>query len=671
MLLFHKEKQGDKRIIHLLGLKISYKKKGKNNYYKSLYEQTLEQLNYLKKHSDITKLKPATGELRELQLRTLGLASEVANLINKNNLEYFLIGGNLLGAVRHKGFIPWDDDFDFGMMRKDYEEFSKYCAENMVCLDSSKLHIADIEKYTRARYKLYDEYLRKNPKKYIYFRNNEHIIILKGTSFLNCVSVDIFPLDYIDEKMTKEQYVAQYDIIREKQIKIDSLNKVLLFLKETIKNSPIIKQKSEKIAGSFDSSALVGRTYFFQAKDVFPLKKAKYENCEFFIPNNYNVVLEGQYGNFMEFPSDLGLSHHLDCRNEFFEQPIIQDKNSQVEFYLIDSFEIYHYLPIYNELLKQGINAKIVAEPCEINTSGKWFDYNEAIRILEENNIDYCTKANPNAKIAITTQRADLLSKYRNKKACLSYGVGLNKDNFAIDKNTVEGFDIRFVHGQYQKDKQIKYMNEKDIHIIGWPKHEKYFAMPHNKAEILDKLEINTDKKILVYFPTWDEDSSIQKFANKIKDLRKDFYVVAKAHHCTFRLNEKKDDLYKLYEISDKVLDGNSSLEEAALIGDYALIDAKSGASTEIPYLNKKLKILLLSPRENLELYYNETVLSKIKIINNYADFDNEINKLQHESKNLIDTDYFCGGFIEEPSRNVVAILKSYMLEVRDGSYKR
>ena len=192
MKFFYKEKQGNRRILHILGLRIKYKKKEGYKYYKDLYEKTLKQLDYLKEHSDITKLKPATGELRDLQLRTLNLASDIANLINKNNLEYFLIAGNLLGAVRHRGFIPWDDDFDFGMMRKDYEDFSKYCVENMINIDFTNLDITNAAKYTRDRYMLYDKYLRRNPQKYIYFRNNEHIIILKGTSFLNFVSIDIF-----------------------------------------------------------------------------------------------------------------------------------------------------------------------------------------------------------------------------------------------------------------------------------------------------------------------------------------------------------------------------------------------------------------------------------------------------------------------------------------------
>ena len=383
MKLFYKEKIGNKRILHICGIKISYNNyKSLSNNYKYLYENTLSQLNYLKKHSDITKLKPATGELRELQLKILNLTSEITTIINNNNLEYFLIGGSLLGAVRHNGFIPWDDDFDIGMMRSDYEKFSQYCSENMVTIDTSSLNIKNTEKYTKDRYMLYDEYLRKYPNKYIFFRCNEHIVILKGTSFFNCSTLDIFSFDYIDEKISQDEYIFEYKKILKKQYEIGDLNKILLYLKDCIKNSQIIKKKSNLIAGSFDSSTLVAYNYYCDTKDIFPLKKIKFEQTEFFVPNNSHKILNDQYKNYMEFPNDIGTSHHQDYKFKYFKPLVIQDKTSQIEFYLIDAFEIYHFLPIYNELLKQGIKTRIVAEPCKINTSGKWFDYNTAIRIL-------------------------------------------------------------------------------------------------------------------------------------------------------------------------------------------------------------------------------------------------------------------------------------------------
>ncbi|WP_303817211.1 phosphorylcholine transferase LicD [Selenomonas ruminantium] len=63
--------------------------------------------------------------LRELQLIELDVLEYFVKFCKKNNLRYVLIGGSLLGAIRHKGFIPWDDDIDIGMPRPDYERLKK------------------------------------------------------------------------------------------------------------------------------------------------------------------------------------------------------------------------------------------------------------------------------------------------------------------------------------------------------------------------------------------------------------------------------------------------------------------------------------------------------------------------------------------------------------------
>lgn len=65
--------------------------------------------------------------LRKLQLTELGLAKKYTDFCDSHNLRYFMIGGTFLGAVRHKGFVPWDDDMDFGMYREDYERFLQLC----------------------------------------------------------------------------------------------------------------------------------------------------------------------------------------------------------------------------------------------------------------------------------------------------------------------------------------------------------------------------------------------------------------------------------------------------------------------------------------------------------------------------------------------------------------
>jgi lipopolysaccharide cholinephosphotransferase len=61
----------------------------------------------------------------------LEILDEFVRICNKYNLEYFLVGGSLLGAIRHEGFIPWDDDIDIGMPRKDYEKLIEVCSSDL------------------------------------------------------------------------------------------------------------------------------------------------------------------------------------------------------------------------------------------------------------------------------------------------------------------------------------------------------------------------------------------------------------------------------------------------------------------------------------------------------------------------------------------------------------
>ena len=91
----------------------------------------------------------------------LSILDDFIKVCEDNDLTYFLIGGSLLGAVRHQGFIPWDDDIDVGMMRKDYDKF----------LEIAQDKLGD---------KYYVDYFPKDKKCYLPFAK----IRLNGTVFL-------------------------------------------------------------------------------------------------------------------------------------------------------------------------------------------------------------------------------------------------------------------------------------------------------------------------------------------------------------------------------------------------------------------------------------------------------------------------------------------------------
>lgn len=131
-----------------------------------------------------------TGEqLKQLQAIQLDMLKEVKRVCEKHNIQYSLIGGTLLGAIRHKGYIPWDDDADIGMLRADYEKFRVVCGKE---LDSEKYYFQD-DRNTEGYRWGYGKIRRKNT---IFLRENQ-----RHLKFGQEVFIDIFPLDFAPDNM--------------------------------------------------------------------------------------------------------------------------------------------------------------------------------------------------------------------------------------------------------------------------------------------------------------------------------------------------------------------------------------------------------------------------------------------------------------------------------------
>jgi lipopolysaccharide cholinephosphotransferase len=79
-------------------------------------------------------------DLRKLQMVLLEILVETDRICKKHNIKYCIVGGTLIGAVRHKGFIPWDDDLDISMSRREYDRFREVCKTE---LDTSRYFFQD------------------------------------------------------------------------------------------------------------------------------------------------------------------------------------------------------------------------------------------------------------------------------------------------------------------------------------------------------------------------------------------------------------------------------------------------------------------------------------------------------------------------------------------------
>lgn len=282
------------------------------------------QVNYLKHHCDIGQLKPASGVLREFQLAEVDFADYILGLLKPYDIQMYLEGGALLGAKRHKGFIPWDDDIDVAMARSDYNKLLD------VLKTDSNFKWIDSSKKTGYYSEYYDKLIRENPNKNIVVKTPHCMHVFNGTCLRDARNLEFFPNDFLKEDVTEEQYLA----FREKVITFmrvpHTWKEIFDFYETSWKESGIYSlEPTSRIVpglGNWDLT-MYGFHGFRNHDDVYPLTTIKFEGKEFPCPNKAEEILNREYGkSWRNYPNDIGIPHTLVDKNRYFEmtgEPLI------------------------------------------------------------------------------------------------------------------------------------------------------------------------------------------------------------------------------------------------------------------------------------------------------------------------------------------------------------
>lgn len=228
------------------------------------------------------------------------------NFCEEHSLKYVLLGGSLLGAIRHEGFIPWDDDVDVGMQRKDYERLLKMKKEfsEPFLLDSI-------------------EFNNFHPTPYAKLQNKKLLVQEDGVPNIDIgVWIDIFPLDFTfhSNKFQKIQinFIRKIRmVIYFKQLDYGLNNKkiwkilIIYFLKKLpFSFFKIVLKISEKMGIVFSNKKIVTNLYgAWGIKESAPYnifeerKLYKFEDKEFYGIANYDFWLSKVYGDYMKLPN--------------------------------------------------------------------------------------------------------------------------------------------------------------------------------------------------------------------------------------------------------------------------------------------------------------------------------------------------------------------------------
>ena len=231
-------------------------------------------------------------DLQKLWEKEIQILDEIDRICKKYSIEYYLVWGTLLGAVRHKGFIPWDDDIDVGMPRKHYKKFLKVAKKELsqeYFLQTPKTDKYSLSYFSRVRL----------CNTALYIESDKTLLSHHG------IFVDVMPMDNCR--------ITETPISKFKKNVFERANNLIIAARKTGKKvgrgilriipmSIWLWVRDWALKGSGDYYLLEGEK--LQRKDFSPAIELTFANKKYSAPKNYDNILTTLYGNYMELPPE-------------------------------------------------------------------------------------------------------------------------------------------------------------------------------------------------------------------------------------------------------------------------------------------------------------------------------------------------------------------------------
>ena len=248
-------------------------------------------------------------ELKKLQLNELELLIEFDRICKKNNIQYSLDGGTLLGAIRHKGFIPWDDDIDVMLLKEEYEKFLKACTKD---LDSKRFFFQDYR--TDKGYRWGYGKLRRLGTEYIKYGH-------ENTHYKTGICIDIFCLENLPDNIIARKYylIMMFCLRKILYSEIGRTNSSSFFLRlwykflyfipkstvfriKDLLTYPYENSKTKNVINSMLPFPKPECKYGYPRELFNQFIEVKFEDFSFSVIYCYDKFLKMKYDNYMQIP---------------------------------------------------------------------------------------------------------------------------------------------------------------------------------------------------------------------------------------------------------------------------------------------------------------------------------------------------------------------------------